>query len=309
MTKLQWLQERGAPAVGGGSKALKRLVRSAAEAGQAELVRHLLSALEPAAAPDAARAAFCLAVGSGSIPTADALVQAGAAVSHRAYTWIAASAHRTVNQDCRADGEGVAMVRWLVHEAQVSAARLDLPHFSRVRPSDTPASSRGLLQAVQLLVGEAGCRKWDAKGGLTAAAARGELALVQYLLRQRPRHQPGWEVLVAAAEGGCEALLEWLVEQHPGCLEGAGSGVSPYVPAAARGDLGTLTALRRLGVPWGAEDVVAQAVRRGCSVPALRWLKEQGSPVGRSEEEDWAVQLAKDHCVETLRSLLTAVGA
>ncbi len=109
---------------------------------------------------------------------------------------------------------------------------------------------------------------------------RGDLALVQYLLPWHPWYRPGWEVLAAAAEGGCGALLEWLVEQHPGCLEGAGSGVSPYASAAARGDLGTLTTLRRLGVPWGAEDVVVQAVRERCSVPAMRWLEDQGAPAG-----------------------------
>ncbi len=88
-------------------------------------------------------------------------------------------------------------------------------------------------------------------------------------------------MLVAATEGCCEALLEWLVMEHPSCLTQP-EECSPYASAAAIGDLGTLTALRRLGVPWGAGDVVAQAVRERCSAPALLWLAGQGaSAVGQ----------------------------
>ncbi len=76
------------------------------------------------------------------------------------------------------------------------------------------------------------------------------------------------------------------MEQHPGCLEGAGSGESPYAPAAANGDLGTLTALRRLGVPWGAKNVMEEAVRVGCRAPALHWLAEQGA-AGRRWRPRW----------------------
>ncbi len=281
--KLQWLRERGAPPLQADHLQLEHFqlensgfMTALAKGGHVEVLQYLLQ--QPGLRTERGLRELCKAAAqSGSIPMVELLrQQAGCVFTPEAYCYAARSG-------------SLAMIRWLADEAGVAPAGLptgDFPHLMRCWPNDTPARSRGLLQAVQLLVGEAGCRKWDAKGGLTAAAARGELALVQYLLRQRPRHQPGWEVLVAAAEGGCEALLEWLVEQHPGCLVGAGLGVSPYVPAAARGDLGTLTALRRLGVPWGAEDVVAQAVRRGCSVPALRWLKEQGAPVGRSKEED-----------------------
>lgn len=50
---------------------------------------------------------------------------------------------------------------------------------------------------------------------------------MEYLLQQMPRYQLTGSVIVAAAEGSCEGLLEWLMEQHPGCMEGAGAGVSP----------------------------------------------------------------------------------
>ncbi len=114
---------------------------------------------------------------------------------------------------------------------------------------------------------------------LCAVAKRGDLALVQYLLQQRPGYQPGGKVLAAAAKGGCEALLEWLVERQPGCLSGPWSEPA-YIAPAVGGQLGTLAALRRLGVPWGAEDVVVRAVEKRCAVPVLRWLVEQGAPVG-----------------------------
>ncbi len=52
----------------------------------------------------------------------------------------------------------------------------------------------------------------------------------------------------------------------------------------ARGDLGTLTARQRLGVPWGAGDVVAQVVREGIGASALQCLQEQGPPAGSINE-------------------------
>ncbi len=92
--------------------------------------------------------------------------------------------------------------------------------------------------------------------------------------------------MAAAGEGGCEALLELLLQQ-PGCLLAGGRGRSPYVAAARNGDRATLAALRRLGVPWGAVDVVVQAVRKErCRLDVVRWLVEQGAPVGCST--DWS---------------------
>lgn len=53
-----------------------------------------------------------------------------------------------------------------------------------------------------------------------------------------------------------------------------------YVSAALDGDLGTLTTLRRLGVPWGAKNTLAEAVRAGCRMPAVSLLVEHGAPMG-----------------------------
>ncbi len=307
--KLQWLRERGAPPLGGdrytelllgsnrdssesgrdgNGKLVLRLLRSAAEAGQAEVLRHLLSIAPPTAMQHlvADQELIHCAVASGSIPTAELLRQAGCTPCDAAYAVAAAAAART---DRPTDDGHVAMIRWLAREARVPAAGTYLPVMLQVWPNDTPADSRDLLEAVQVLVGEAGCKGWDARMALISAAPRGELALVQYLLRQTPGCQPGWDLIMGSADSGCEALLEWLVQQHPGCMEDPVSGVSPYVSAAARGDLGTLTALRRLGVPRGAEDVVMQAGREGAGVPALQWLVEQGARVWPEDEEDRAV--------------------
>ncbi len=278
--RLQWLRARGAPPLGGDSGVVKQLLRSAAEAGRVEVVRHLLSGLEPAAALSAAQSAVRSVFESGSIPTVEALIQAGATLDQQAYNWSIAHGglDRDYGLDC-ASGYNVAMVRWLAREARVSAAELDLPEFICLWPNDMPAHSRGLLEAVQALLDEAGCRDWDAKEALTAGAWRGDLALVQYLQQQTPEYRPDWKVLVAVTDGGCEALLEWLVMEHPSCLPQP-EECSLYASAAANDDLGTLTALQRLGVPWGPGDVVAKAVRVGCSATAVRWLVEQGAPLG-----------------------------
>ncbi len=60
---------------------------------------------------------------------------------------------------------------------------------------------------------------------------------------------------------------------------------SPYTSPAYHMDLGTLTALRRLGVPWGTSHMVAMSVQLGCvSLPVLQWLVEQGAPPGNERE-------------------------
>ncbi len=295
VAKLQWLQQRGAPPLGGDSNLLPRLgynerlicllLDLAAMAGRVEVAQHLLSISPPAARQQLLADSDLpyYAVASGSVPMLEFLRQARCTASGEAYAaaWQAsARSTRIAADDC------IAMFWWLVREAKVPAAKFNLLDLLSDWPNDTLADRRGLLEAVQLLVGEAGCRGWDARMALITAAKRGDLALVQNLLQQRPGHQPGWKVLDMAAYGGCEVLLEWLVEQHPGCLAGAGSGESVYVLAAACGDLGTLTALRRLGVPWGAKDTVVEALWRGCSVPALRWLVGQGMPVGCRDRLD-----------------------
>ncbi len=306
VAKLEWLRERGGPALSRDSDRGLRgsLVVKATAAGQVEVVQHLaalvgLDAARPEKLADAA-------VASGSIPVAEWLRQAGVAFRD------------TACREAMRAGR-VGMVRWLACVAGVSTSGMLVDNFERMvggAPYDTPADSRDLLEAVQLVAG-AGFRNWNAEGGsygcgVEIAAGRGHLALVQYLLQRMPSFRVTGRIVAAAAEGGCEALVEWLVEQHPGCLEGAGAGESPYVPAARNGDLGTLTALRRLGVPWGAGDVVTQAVEEGAELPALRWLVEQGAPVGSREQVQSArrcAELRANHSGMDVVAWLGSLGA
>ncbi len=350
VVKLQWLRERGAPALDANEELLHCVAAAAIAAGQVQVAQHLWTAFGGGGVLQGGQAAE-LAGRSGSIPMLAWLRQAGVGLSHTAY-----------------EGAGAAgslpVVRWLAQEAGVSAAGMRLWSILQW-PSATAARSRELLQAVQLVVA-AGYSDWGAYWGPSRSAAllceiakRGDLALVQYLrqqqqqvlqrmqqqlqqqemqvqqqeqehwqqeqeqqgalMQQQQQYQPQgllqlflqqlqhWssaEVLSGAVEAGCEALLEWVVGQ-PGSLEGVGA-VSPYLHPAKCGDLGTLTALRRLGVPWGAGNVVAQAVREGCSEPALRWLVEQGAPVGSEQEVEQAAR--DDECSSPVRAWMGEQG-
>ncbi len=272
VAKLQWLGERGAPPLHEAEgRLLSELVPAAVGAGRVDVLQHLrsLPGLTPQQDQWLLQEAFDSALTAMRIPVLEYLRRAGMALTPAAYSRAAGS---------------VDMVRWLACEGSIKPSAGDLRSLNKGWPLDTPSHSRDLLQAVQLLVGQVGCTDWGeqhrpTKRLVRAAARRGEVALVQYLLQQLPGYQPGGKVLAAAAEGGCEALLEWLVEQHPGCLAGPWAA-SAYVAPAVTGQRGTLAALRRLGVPWGGHDLVVRAVEEGCETPALRWLVAQGAPVG-----------------------------
>ncbi len=309
--KLRWLQGRRPPQLQGDWEGdgglLVRLVELAAMVGQLETVQSLVTELQ--LRPNGKGVSdVCsdYAAESGSVRVAACLRDAGLEFSFSAYDKAGLRGH-------------VAMVRWLAQEAGVSAEGLHLASVIYLWPECTAAHSRDLLEAVHLLVGVAGCRGWDAGVVLSNAAERGDLALVQYLQeqqqqkqeQQQPRQQQGqgpqeeqhgqhppvaWPdgtTVQDASYAGCEALLEWLVERHPGCRTagtGTGHAWSAYLCAAKKADRSTLAALRRLGVPWGAEDVVVKAVQHcGCELPVLRWLVEQGAPVGRAGDMEEAV--------------------
>ncbi len=281
--KLRWLQARRPPQLQGEWERdrglLVLLVELAAGAGQLETVQSLVMELQLLPDGEGARGVDPdYAAGSGSVPVAACLRDAGLRFSMNAH-------------DKAARKGDVAMVRWLVQEAGVSAEGLDPSKFIELWPKYMTARNRDLLEAVQVLVEVGRCKEWYAKWVLSAAAERGDLALVQYLQGQQEQGQrwPGGEALVGVARAGCEVLLEWLVERHPSCCMFGGATGSPYVLAAEKADRGTLAALRRLGVPWDAPDTVVQAVRHGCELPVLRWLVEQGAPVGRAGDMEEAV--------------------
>ncbi len=263
--KLQWLEaRRGAPL----SASLLRVAAAAAiENGRLEVVQHLqsLPQMEGSVGRGVLQRALDTEVATCTLPMLQLLHQrAGVVLSHTAYM-------------AAARAGSVAAVRWLACEASVATNGLLLGTFVASWPRDTPAHSRDLLQAVQLLVGEAGPhRDWHASIVLSKAAARGELPMVQFLLRQRPGLRPDWEDVADAVEGGCPGVLECLAARR-------GPGVdlprrSHYLTAAKAGDRAMLEALRRLGEPWDVE--VVQAAREGCEVAVLRWMVEQGAPMG-----------------------------
>ncbi len=262
---LQWLQQQGLPQHLHGRGMLKFVVPEAVSAGRVELLRHLWStrgvkSVSPYVKDhEAAR--------SDSIPLMVFLRQAGRKFTIEAYH----GAH------------SLGMVRWLALEAKVSATKVDVSKLV-CGWSVLLTARRERLQAVQLLVEEAGCSGWDVGRAVHEAVLHGDMDLVQYLLRERPGYQyrPDRMAFARAAEDGCEALLEWLAGQ-PGSLEGPVGG-APYATAARWGDRATVTTLRRLGVPWGAEDTALKAVSMGSEVLPVRWLVEHGIPLGCWED-------------------------
>ncbi len=266
--KLRWLQDHGAPlpALGGylGDYRMKTVLLASMEAGHAEVVSHLLALPGWSAmlqrGPD-------LYGRVGSIPAGEVLLAAGA---------------RFLGLNYAADK---GTVHWLVHQANAVIRGLhELEGLIERWPNRTPADSRDLLEAVQAVVG-ADTHGWDAfrpTRVLTLAARRGDRDLVQYLVEHLPHLgcELDEETLVAASWSGCVLLLEWLM-LHAGRLMRARRPSTPlYIPAAVNGDRATLTALRRLGVPWGAKDLVAKAVQNRCKRLALEWLVMLGAPVG-----------------------------
>ncbi len=282
VAKLEWLQEQGAPSLtGDGIRLARDLALLAVEAGRMEVVQYLLSAVWPAALirdPSDQDRFGKAAAKSGSTQMVGYLVQeAGLVLNHKAYIWAA-------------EVGSLAMIRWLALEGRLSAASCDPSSVVGPWPRNTQAHSRDLLEAVQLLFG-AGCiiDTYAKQYAIAVAGRRGDLALVQYLHRRLPRWLLTLQYEPAAMLGGCQAMLEWMTGQPAGLANVA----SPYHGAATIGDKGTLAALRRLGVPWGHQDLLVYAVLVwGCEVPVLRWLVEQGAPVGDRGELQRAVDKA-----------------
>ncbi len=290
LAKLGWLHERGCPLLDD-QDTLRSKVLVAVEAGQEEAVRHLLPLM-------AARNAFqdgaggegtldrlgAAAVAQGSIPLVQVLCNAGCVLASGSY-------------GVAAQQGNVGMVRWLAREAGVSAADMDqrsVQMFVKAWLCRAADGGRGLPDGMLLLL-EAGLPVPDADWGrdvmqrvLRTAAETGNLAAVQELLG--PGGQVDVPTAILAVRGGCEALLEWLAGR-PGGLNSLSVG-SPYVDAMRHGDMGTVAVLRRLGVQWGERDSVEWAVWRDCGLPAVRWLVEQGAPVGSAEEMEGALRYA-----------------
>ncbi len=301
VAKLRWLQQRGAPPLGSDEQLLQGVVMEATKAGQEDALRYILDASGPGVVLRAPQGELGTAAArSGSIATATLLRQTGLVFGAEAY-------------EAAARAGSVDMVRWLATEAGVPADGVKIRDVMCWWPDTARSDRRNRLDAVAELVG-AGYRSWDEESVLSFAMVRGDLALVQYLYGlQQQQQQPGcWleeEAVSVAVFGGCEALLEWLAAQ-PGGLSG-GEGGDLYLWAAKRGDRGTMAALRRLGVPWGLEQMVARAVFSGTSLAAVCWLVEHGAPVGSREALVSALRFRWhywDEPVEWLLSLADPAG-
>ncbi len=265
-----------------------------------------------------------VAAGSSSVATATWLLARGCRPSRTAYRMAAA----------RGD---VDMIMWLVRQAGctwdtatvgavisswpeegpwcrwVSGAR-EAVRQAGGGSTDANRIRSGLRDVVGLFT-EGGCvgREWEEV--VSCAAWRGDMELVQLLLQRGARCEWG-ALLGQAATGGCEALVEWLVEQHEGLqanIHGTAHGCAkrdPYVSAGCRGDRGTLECLRRVGVAWSG-DVLKEAVKMGCELRVLQWMVEHGAAAGLREvaEARRAVKGAGREGVEAwLRGLEGAQG-
>ncbi len=282
--KWQWLRDRGALQLSPSPQLLLSLACEVIQHGRVEGLRalQLFPGVEPTDRRQVLQRALDQAEGPGCNAVALHLWQEGYVLTHKAYTKAAAAGD-------------LGMVRWLACEAGVPMGPMGLGELIESWPRDTVSRSRDLLQAVQLLAGEVGHQDVNTEAAVYTAVRQGHIAVAQYLLQLVPGYRPGAELVHAALASGCEALLEWLVEQ-PGCraaLEQASSHA--YQGALLFRDRGMLTTLRRLGVPWGGEGVLVLAVTMGCEISVLRWLVEQGAPVGSVEGLAEALEQALRH--------------
>ncbi len=127
---------------------------------------------------------------------------------------------------------------------------------------------------------------------LPAAASRGDLALVRFLVEELQLQQElSAEVFSAAAGSGCQALLEWLAREQ-GCPV---CGPDAWVRAGRLGDREVLGCLLRLGVPWGA-GLARAAEEAGLPGPVTDWMEAEGAQVGQGREaEDGGVVVREAH--------------
>ncbi len=277
VAKVVWLRQQGV-GITLTRELLNGCVRAVVQADNEDMLLYLQSLCGPAGSQGHALLQQAMA-GTRACPVSAAMAQQMVAAGYELGPELCYRA---------AEGGHVALLRWLVHEAGVSAAGGESVVTLECLIKNWRSEPRVLLEVVQLLL-EGGYQAWDAAHAVRAAASRGDLALMNGLLCLKPWGKQDLDVLAAACCGGCEALLEQLLEQQE-WYEGSGClSCCFYVHAAARGDRATLTALRRLGVPWGAGNVVVQAVREDARPPALRWLVDQGAPVGNQRDMRQAV--------------------
>ncbi|KXZ45011.1 hypothetical protein GPECTOR_59g618 [Gonium pectorale] len=160
------------------------------------------------------------------------------------------------------------------------------------------AASHGHLHVLAWLVETFGAEAVGMGPDLLEAAAESGSVELMAWLRERGC---GWDAdcYYGAIVSGCEEAVGWLVAQ--GCpVEESGA---LYVRPCQNGDLAMARRLRRLGVPWGpAGHIIFQTA--GCApLPMLRWLLEEGCPVGDYKDARRAAGLRSSGLEEVLELL------
>ncbi|KAG2500329.1 hypothetical protein HYH03_001905 [Edaphochlamys debaryana] len=267
---------------------------------------HLLEAVVIGPTPDwAAKAAFVeargCAVRTNDVELYSDVLQLPYDEAVHRMEWLAERGWRPSRWLLRTalESKNMAAVLWIVRKGERGASGFE---FARIAGSDSR------LDAVQQLY-DMGCMtdpkelaETAALGGALAtlqwahatwgpqriglgpelfqrAAASGDVRVMRWL---RLEAGCGWSAAAweYAAMAGCGAALEWLAQE--GCPMPT-DGLA-YAAAARPGDLPTLRLLRRLGVPLGGPEALAEAVwsrddEEGGCPEGLAWLLEQGHPV------------------------------
>ncbi len=290
LARVRWLEEQGVGLRGAREVIVEELPRilDDVKVGHVRTLRYMMQRypgiLSEEQKEEQSWVMVRAAVALGSVPLAEELLASGFVFDHQCYCAVGHSP------------DPVAMTRWLAHKAKVSAKYVNLRDFLEAARclNGTPGGHRQLLQVVQLLVGAgAGADGWRVQWAMERAAEQGNLGLVQYLaqhMEQQLGRQPDWpDVLEAAADNGCEGLVEW-VAGKPGALQQQPS--FRFGAMAELGHFGALNVLRRLGARWDPNNTLAQAVNTKYPAPVLRWMAEQGAPLGRREFFDAVVGAA-----------------
>ncbi|KXZ44105.1 hypothetical protein GPECTOR_73g626 [Gonium pectorale] len=144
------------------------------------------------------------------------------------------------------------------------------------------------------------------------AAETGSVEMLAWLRSRGCEWGPG--TFFRTSQSGCEAALEWLVEQ--GCpFPGESTASACYASACRNGDLATARCLARLGCPWGADGRAFQVALEAAEAPvaALRWLLEAGCPVDlaatRAELQERVEQQGASASVRPFRGRLSPIEA
>ncbi len=247
VAKLRWLRDRGVQLTGG-----ELSYAVAAPGGGMETVRYLYDECGQRPPEEAMTMAFR----AGNVAAVRWLLQHGCVAPTSAGRYL---------QVGRLGG--LEMVRWLVQEARSPWEEKALPTMIR----RWPETCDGCLPAVVVMVA-AGCPV-EGKASLEAAAERGDLPLVRFLVQHagcnvrdvEPEH---W------VAGGCMAMLEWVRERG---YDWVGKHKLVWDTGRSYGrahDKASMMWLRRMGVAWHAKALRGALGER---LPLLKWMVEQGA--------------------------------